>query len=221
MEGLGIAQKEALGERVLSTFHDHVAHTILQLRQQRACHQFLLVCIQLLYTGAATFLPKRHTQTCSTYPVRRCSSIHQLHGSNQYDVVQCEAGIFALYNTTAICSAYYVCTSRPRTAACAAALAHVYMGHRVLPLLLHLHMYKRVTQCCLCCCSPMAGGWTSAGRRHSSMLSRLWRQASAASPMRLPWKPAPSPPLGTSPLPCASSMSPSHGTTPTCCLACC
>ena len=61
MEGLGIAQKEVLGERVLSTFHDHVAHTILQLRQQRACHQFLLVCIHLLYAEAATLLPKPHT----------------------------------------------------------------------------------------------------------------------------------------------------------------
>lgn len=44
-EGLDIAQRAVLGDRVLSTFHDHVAHTILQLRQQRACHQFLLVCL--------------------------------------------------------------------------------------------------------------------------------------------------------------------------------
>lgn len=46
MEGLHIAQKAALGDRVLSTFHDHVAHTILQLRQQRACHSFLLVRVE-------------------------------------------------------------------------------------------------------------------------------------------------------------------------------
>lgn len=43
MEGLAIADKQHLGERVLSTFHDHVAHTILQLRQQRALHTFTLV----------------------------------------------------------------------------------------------------------------------------------------------------------------------------------
>ena len=44
MEGLAIAKKQRLGERVLSTFHDHVAHTILQLRQQRAHHSYVLVC---------------------------------------------------------------------------------------------------------------------------------------------------------------------------------
>jgi len=43
MEGLSIATRQRLGERVLSTFHDHVAHTILQLRQQRALHTFTLV----------------------------------------------------------------------------------------------------------------------------------------------------------------------------------
>ena len=43
MEGLGIASRQHLGDRVLSTFHDHVAHTILQLRQQRALHTFTLV----------------------------------------------------------------------------------------------------------------------------------------------------------------------------------
>ncbi len=43
MEGLGIATRQRLGERVLSTFHDHVAHTILQLRQQRALHVYTLV----------------------------------------------------------------------------------------------------------------------------------------------------------------------------------
>ncbi|KAL0031777.1 hypothetical protein WJX79_006804 [Trebouxia sp. C0005] len=42
MEGLGIATRQRLGERVLSTFHDHVAHTILQLRQQRALHIYTL-----------------------------------------------------------------------------------------------------------------------------------------------------------------------------------
>ena len=57
MEGLDIAQKERLGERVLSTFHDHVAHTILQLRQQRACHQFLLVWQLLIY-------PLKHLSAC-------------------------------------------------------------------------------------------------------------------------------------------------------------
>ena len=50
MEGLGIATRQRLGERVLSTFHDHVAHTILQLRQQRALHIYTLV-----------FLPSSHT----------------------------------------------------------------------------------------------------------------------------------------------------------------
>lgn len=43
MEGLVIAERQRLGDRVLSTFHDHVAHTILQLRQQRAVHNFNLV----------------------------------------------------------------------------------------------------------------------------------------------------------------------------------
>ena len=43
MEGLCIAKTQPLGERVLSTFHDHMAHTILQLRQQRALHSFTLV----------------------------------------------------------------------------------------------------------------------------------------------------------------------------------
>ena len=42
-EGLLIAESQRLGDRVLSTFHDHVAHTILQLRQQRAVHNFTLV----------------------------------------------------------------------------------------------------------------------------------------------------------------------------------
>jgi len=45
MEGLGIATRQRLGERVLSTFHDHVAHTILQLRQQRALHIYTLVLL--------------------------------------------------------------------------------------------------------------------------------------------------------------------------------
>ena len=43
MEGLVIAERRYLGDRILSTFHDHVAHTILQLRQQRALHTFALV----------------------------------------------------------------------------------------------------------------------------------------------------------------------------------
>ena len=43
MEGLVIAERQRLGERVLSTFHDHVAHTILQLRQQRALYTHALV----------------------------------------------------------------------------------------------------------------------------------------------------------------------------------
>lgn len=43
MEGLVIAERQRLGDRILSTFHDHVAHTILQLRQQRAVHNFSLV----------------------------------------------------------------------------------------------------------------------------------------------------------------------------------
>ena len=43
MEGLVIAERQRLGDRILSTFHDHVAHTILQLRQQRALHNFSLV----------------------------------------------------------------------------------------------------------------------------------------------------------------------------------
>lgn len=43
MEGLVLAERQRLGERVLSTFHDHVAHTILQLRQQRVIHDFNLV----------------------------------------------------------------------------------------------------------------------------------------------------------------------------------
>ena len=43
MEGLVIAERQRLGDRVLSTFHDHVSHTILQLRQQRAIHNFNLV----------------------------------------------------------------------------------------------------------------------------------------------------------------------------------
>jgi len=38
-----------LGERVLSTFHDHVAHTILQLRQQRALHIYTLVLLPPSY----------------------------------------------------------------------------------------------------------------------------------------------------------------------------
>ena len=43
MEGLVIAERQRLADRILSTFHDHVAHTILQLRQQRALHTFALV----------------------------------------------------------------------------------------------------------------------------------------------------------------------------------
>jgi len=50
MEGLGIATRQRLGERVLSTFHDHVAHTILQLRQQRALHIYTLVFLPPSYT---------------------------------------------------------------------------------------------------------------------------------------------------------------------------
>ncbi|KAL3139910.1 hypothetical protein ABBQ38_004202 [Trebouxia sp. C0009 RCD-2024] len=42
MEGLVLAERQRLGDRVLSTFHDHVAHTILQLRQQRVIHHFNL-----------------------------------------------------------------------------------------------------------------------------------------------------------------------------------
>ncbi len=49
MEGLGIATRQRLGERVLSTFHDHVAHTILQLRQQRALHIYTLVLLPPSY----------------------------------------------------------------------------------------------------------------------------------------------------------------------------
>lgn len=50
MEGLVIAERQRLGDRVLSTFHDHVAHTILQLRQQRAVHNFNLVSFACCHT---------------------------------------------------------------------------------------------------------------------------------------------------------------------------
>lgn len=62
-----------------------------------------------------------------------------------------------------------------------------------------------------CCCSPMAPGWTPAGRQPRVMQLLLWRLLSAASPMSQLWKPALSPPWGTLPLPCASSQLPSHG----------
>ncbi len=55
MEGLGIATRQRLGERVLSTFHDHVAHTILQLRQQRALHIYTLVFLSLSLSLSHTF----------------------------------------------------------------------------------------------------------------------------------------------------------------------
>ena len=92
MEGLGIATRQRLGERVLSTFHDHVAHTILQLRQQRALHIYTLVClppshtprcrrVSALYTpdpmlmkGELIECSDAHHQTClaTEYVVRQC-----------------------------------------------------------------------------------------------------------------------------------------------------
>lgn len=78
MEGLVIAERQRLGDRILSTFHDHVAHTILQLRQQRAVHNFNLVsfacCDMHLTRGAYQNVMSAMQQMCITL---HCSSTPQ------------------------------------------------------------------------------------------------------------------------------------------------